>query len=106
MPSGSPPNPSNPGNADKADIQVLKEELTVSTLGAGSAQAASAAASVIDSQSQEHGSASSSKKRKLTSKVWDHFERITKGESLSLSFHFVWHVFCAQEWLKSGKNNM
>ncbi|PLW25891.1 hypothetical protein PCASD_24280 [Puccinia coronata f. sp. avenae] len=51
MPSGSPPNPSNPGNADKADIQVIEEELTISTLRARSAQAASAAASVIDSQS-------------------------------------------------------
>ncbi|PLW07105.1 hypothetical protein PCANC_19481 [Puccinia coronata f. sp. avenae] len=51
MPSSSPTKPSSPGNADKANIQVLEEELMVFTLRTGSAQAASAVASVIDSQS-------------------------------------------------------
>jgi hypothetical protein len=64
MPSSSPTKPSSPGNADKANIQVLEEELMVFTLRTGSSQAASAVASVIDSQSQEDGSAPSRKKKK------------------------------------------
>jgi hypothetical protein len=39
------------------------------------------------------------KKRKLTSKVWDHFECITKGESLYLSFHNFFGIFSV---LKTG----
>jgi hypothetical protein len=67
------------------------QESTISTLTprTESAQATSAAASVIDLQSQEDRSAPSIKKQKLTSKVWNHFERITKGEPLFFLFHFT-----------------
>jgi hypothetical protein len=71
------------------ETNIQESTISTSTSRTKSAQATSAVASVIDLQSQEDGSAPSIKKQKLTSKVWNHCERITKGEPLYFLFHFT-----------------